>query len=79
MGHRDQSLIQQRRHGIGQIKIDDCLQSALRRDRRHSQLKGWMAQTDRRYQVTPARVIHPGNLNVMNTKIDQLIEALTQQ
>jgi hypothetical protein len=79
MGHRDQTLIQQRRHGIGQIKIDGCLETTLRRDRCHSQLKSWMPQTDRCYQATPTRVIHPGNLNVMDTKIDQLIEALTQQ
>jgi hypothetical protein len=38
-----------------------------------------MAKTNRRNQGTPASVIHPGNFDVLDTKIDQLIQALTQQ
>jgi hypothetical protein len=38
-----------------------------------------MPKTDRRDQSTPTGVIHPSNFNVMETKLDQLIDALTQQ
>jgi hypothetical protein len=38
-----------------------------------------MPKTDRRDQSTPTGMIHPSNFKVMETKLNQLINALTQQ